>query len=66
MMLAHEVNESPVMGLLQEVCHCVNHDELEARRVFLGQLDVEPEVPGVWVARSPSGLHLSHSPVAYR
>ena len=65
-MFVHQFNETSVMGALQEMRHFVHDDVLQARWVFLGQFDVEPETRRIGIARPPFSFHPSNGPVAHR
>lgn len=46
----HEFSETLPVVAFQKMSHLVNDDVLQAMRVFLGELDVEPNMAGLAVA----------------
>jgi hypothetical protein len=58
----HERGELLTVVALKQVRHLVDDDVLHAVGVFLGEFNVEPDVPGFAVAGPPLGLHPADGP----
>ena len=61
----HVAQEATVVMTLQEMYHFMDQNELEALRWLLGQLEVQPNPPGVDVARAPARLHPFDTPIGH-
>jgi len=61
-MFVHQCQEAVFVPTLQQMDHLVHHDVLEAQRRFLGELEIDLDVPHFDVARFPARSHLANTP----
>ena len=64
--LVHQLGEALAVPTFEEVGHLVDGQVLQAVRVLLRQLQVEPDVAGLTVAGAPLGLHAADAPLRHR
>ncbi|CAB4794060.1 unannotated protein [freshwater metagenome] len=61
--LIHQFGEPFTVATFNQVRYLMNGEVLQAFRVLLGELDVEPDVTALSVTRAPLGLHPADAPL---